>query len=182
MIKTRWTKREDNILRSMRAENASTPEIAARIGRTYSGVKRRAQWLGLVRYHRRTDYRSETKSRFPLRAREIAEIVRKFHRMDERHFYGSHRTRRYCYPRQMAMYLLVTLTNLSLPQIAGIFGKDHTTVIYAGRAVASRMEDDPHVALVVTRLFNLVMLRCAQIAAAMAWDEFERCAATGTDS
>lgn len=42
--------------------------------------------------------------------------------------------------RQIAMYLARELTGLSLTQIARGFGRDHTTVMYAVRAVAGRLE------------------------------------------
>ncbi|MDR3295868.1 MAG: chromosomal replication initiator protein DnaA [Clostridiales Family XIII bacterium] len=42
------------------------------------------------------------------------------------------RSRKYSYPRQIAMYLCRTMTTLSLPKIGECFGnKDHTTVLYA---------------------------------------------------
>jgi hypothetical protein len=53
-----------------------------------------------------------------------------------------------CHPRQIAMYLASELTPKSLPVIGRQFGgRDHTTVIHAIRAVKSRMERDPEVAL-----------------------------------
>jgi len=42
--------------------------------------------------------------------------------------------------RQIAMYLARELTCLSLTQIARSFGRDHTTVMYAARAVHGRLE------------------------------------------
>ena len=39
------------------------------------------------------------------------------------------------YDRQMAMYLIRKLTNLSLPDIGKEFGRDHSTVLYAIRKV-----------------------------------------------
>jgi chromosomal replication initiation ATPase DnaA len=43
--------------------------------------------------------------------------------------------RRHIRARQMAMYLMRTLTDHSLPRIAKIFGRDHTTVYWGYRVV-----------------------------------------------
>jgi hypothetical protein len=52
------------------------------------------------------------------------------------------------HPRQIAMYLASTLTPKSLPEIGRRFGgRDHTTVIYAIKAVKSRMESDAEILL-----------------------------------
>lgn len=50
------------------------------------------------------------------------------------------------HPRQVAMYLAAELTPKSLPEIGRRFGgRDHTTVIWAIRAVKARIADDPEV-------------------------------------
>ncbi len=56
---------------------------------------------------------------------------------------GSRRTRSVALPRQVAMYLLRQLTELSLVEIGRIFGgRDHTTVIYACDRVAELIAAD----------------------------------------
>ncbi len=45
-------------------------------------------------------------------------------------------------PRQVAMYLCRSLTQASLPEIGGAFGKTHATILHACRLVTSRMEKD----------------------------------------
>lgn len=47
------------------------------------------------------------------------------------------RVRRVARPRQVVMYLAHTYGNASLPEIGRHFGKDHTTVLHACRAVAA---------------------------------------------
>ncbi len=42
--------------------------------------------------------------------------------------------------RQLAMYLARELTPMSLTEIARGFGRDHTTVLHAVRAVSARLE------------------------------------------
>lgn len=51
------------------------------------------------------------------------------------------RHRKVAWPRQIAMYLTRELTGASLPMIGRHFGRDHTTVLHACRAVTRRLSD-----------------------------------------
>ncbi len=53
---------------------------------------------------------------------------------------GKKRTARVAEARQVAMYLIRTLTDLSLVDIAASFGKDHGTVIYAVKRIKAKCE------------------------------------------
>lgn len=56
---------------------------------------------------------------------------------------GRRRTQSVVVPRQVSMYLLRQLTNLSLEEIGQHFGgRDHSTVLYAVGKVKERMADD----------------------------------------
>ena len=58
--------------------------------------------------------------------------------------FGQRRTRSVALPRQVAMYLLRQLTDLSLMEIGRMFGgRDHTTVLYACEKVALQVASDP---------------------------------------
>src|SRR5262249_17243195 len=63
---------------------------------------------------------------------------------------GKRRTKNVALPRQVAMYLMRQLTDLSLVEIGRVFGRDHTTVLYAcdkvGNVLASGPEGDRTVA------------------------------------
>jgi chromosomal replication initiator protein len=60
----------------------------------------------------------------------------------------SSREPRVSHPRQIAMFLARELTKLSYPNIGQLFGgRDHTTVLYAIRAVRKRAETDAYVEL-----------------------------------
>jgi len=53
-------------------------------------------------------------------------------------------------PRQIAMYLCKTLTNLSYPEIGKFFGKKHhTTVLYAVNKIQKRINEDPKFARLI---------------------------------
>jgi chromosomal replication initiator protein len=57
---------------------------------------------------------------------------------------GKRRTKTIALPRQVAMYLLRQLTDLSLMEIGRLFGgRDHTTVMYACDKVGRVINEDP---------------------------------------
>ena len=66
--------------------------------------------------------------------------VCKFYNIDESVLRGSQRTKNVAEARQIAMYLIRKLTNLSLPDIGVEFGKDHTTVLHSIRKVESDLK------------------------------------------
>jgi len=56
---------------------------------------------------------------------------------------SARRNRSFAYPRQLAMYLIRELMNLSFPEIGRTFGgKDHTTVIHACKKLRSLLQED----------------------------------------
>jgi chromosomal replication initiator protein len=56
---------------------------------------------------------------------------------------GQRRTQNVAHPRQVAMYLMRQLTDLSLVEIGRVFGgRDHTTVMYACERVAERISGE----------------------------------------
>jgi chromosomal replication initiator protein len=66
---------------------------------------------------------------------------------------SSSRTARLAWPRQLAMYLTRELTGQSLPTIGREFGgRDHTTVLYACRRAARRLEGDSDARTAVEKL------------------------------
>ena len=66
---------------------------------------------------------------------------------------SNSRTARVAWPRQLAMYLARELTGQSLPAIGREFGgRDHTTVMYACRRAARRLEGDSDARAAVEKL------------------------------
>jgi chromosomal replication initiator protein len=69
--------------------------------------------------------------------------------------FGKRRTRSIAMPRQIAMYLVRQLTELSLVEIGRLFGgRDHTTVIYACEKVGREMTTDSELAEKVNGLIS----------------------------
>ena len=65
----------------------------------------------------------------------IISQVCKFYSVEESTLRGSQKSKGIAEARQVAMYLIRKLTNLSLPDIGKEFGKDHSTVLYNIRKV-----------------------------------------------
>ena len=70
----------------------------------------------------------------------IISQVCKFYSVDETVLRGTQRNRGVSEARQMSMYLIRKLTNLSLPDIGNEFAKDHTTVLHAIRKVETALK------------------------------------------
>ncbi len=74
-------------------------------------------------------------------AEEIKRSVAEHYDLDVAILSGKKRTARVAEARQVAMFLVRSLTDLSLVEVAAAFGKDHGTVIYAVKKVKKRCED-----------------------------------------
>ncbi|MGM9640468.1 MAG: chromosomal replication initiator protein DnaA [Faecousia sp.] len=74
----------------------------------------------------------------------IIEQVSRFYSIDQSVIRGTLKNKGTAEARQVAMYLIRHLTNLSLPEIGREFGRDHTTVIHSIRKVESILKDPNH--------------------------------------
>ena len=70
----------------------------------------------------------------------IISQVCKFYDIDEIVLRGSNKSKGTSEARQVAMYLIRKLTNLSLPDIGQEFARDHTTALYAIRKVETELK------------------------------------------
>ena len=76
----------------------------------------------------------------------IISQVCKFYSVDETVLRGTLKNKGTTEARQMAMYLIRKLTNLSLPDIGKEFNRDHSTVLYAIRKVETALKaGDAHI-------------------------------------
>ena len=71
----------------------------------------------------------------------IISQVCKFYSVDETVMRGTQKSKGIAEARQVAMYLVRQLTNLSLPDIGQEFGKDHSTVLYNVRKVEVELKN-----------------------------------------
>lgn len=84
-------------------------------------------------------YKGKTET-LPTPSLIISEVSR-FYSIPESTLRGTLKNKGTAEARQVAMYLIRQLTNLSLPDIGREFGKDHSTVIYAIRKVEQALEN-----------------------------------------
>jgi hypothetical protein len=75
----------------------------------------------------------------------IQEEVAKFYGIDVKHLRVATRVQRILLPRQVAIFLLRKLTDLSLKEIGKLFGgKDHTTIMHCCQRIQTAIEvNDP---------------------------------------
>ena len=71
----------------------------------------------------------------------IISQVCKFYSVDEVALRGNQKSKGIAEPRQVAMYLVRKLTNLSFPDIGKEFAKDHSTVMYNIKKVEVALKD-----------------------------------------
>lgn len=100
------------------------------------------------------DIRKTLEIAFPQRLtiRDIQDEVAQFYGINPDYMRDpdgiGRREPRVSHPRQMAMFMSREFTEFSLPDIGRLFGgRDHTTVMYALKAVKQRSRKDPYVDL-----------------------------------
>jgi chromosomal replication initiator protein len=80
----------------------------------------------------------------PVSLEKIQEVVARHYHLDVHEMKSRRRTDAIAFPRQIAMYLARSLTEMSTTQIGDSFGgKDHTTVMHATNKVKNRLDSDP---------------------------------------
>ena len=79
----------------------------------------------------------------------IINATANYFNMTEADLTGVNRTKGVTEARQISMYLIRTLTNLSLPDIGKIFNRNHSTVLVSIRKIESQMEKNPELAAVI---------------------------------
>ena len=70
-------------------------------------------------------------STVPLSLEQIIELTADHFNITVEQMHSNSRSKKICFPRQIAMYLCRTFTSYSLPVIGEAFGKDHTTIMHA---------------------------------------------------
>lgn len=91
----------------------------------------------------------------PVSVESIQETVSQHFRLSVADLKSHRRGRSVSFPRQVAMYLSRTLADASFPSIAEKFGgRDHSTVMYAVRAVEEKRDRDPDTGSLLRTLEN----------------------------
>ena len=89
----------------------------------------------------------------PITAAEILKVVANHYGIKVSDMKTKSNARPIAYPRQVAMHLCKTLTDLSYPEIGKLFNnKHHSTVIYSVEKIERLKEEDPSVANTIEML------------------------------
>jgi chromosomal replication initiator protein len=89
----------------------------------------------------------------PIRVEDIKEVITRHFNLDIKDMTSKRRTDAVAFPRQIAMYLARTLTELSTTEIGDAFGgKDHTTVMHACNKIKTKMQSDPYFTALVNKI------------------------------
>lgn len=87
----------------------------------------------------------------------IQRVVADFFNMKVSDLRAKRRNRSVAHPRQIAMYLIRTLTSHSLPEIGEYFGgRDHTTVLHSFNKIDKEVEEKPETRRAVDELKDLL--------------------------
>jgi chromosomal replication initiator protein len=87
---------------------------------------------------------------------EINEAVCRYYQLSKDDINGTSRIKAIAMARQIAMYLCREMTDLSLPKIGELFGRDHTTVMYACKKVSEMMRERHYVYNQVTEIIERI--------------------------
>ncbi len=86
---------------------------------------------------------SESKENKKIDVPLVKKVVTDYYNLKLEDMDSKKRTQNISFPRQIAMYLVRELTDLSLPQIGEDFGgRDHTTVLHAYNKIEQKYEED----------------------------------------
>lgn len=95
----------------------------------------------------------------PISLEKIQKVVAKHYHVELHDMKSKRRTDAIAFPRQIAMYLARTLTEMSTTQIGDSFGgKDHTTVMHACNKVKGRLEADPFFTALINKIIQEIRL------------------------
>jgi len=89
----------------------------------------------------------------PITVDQVQRVVARHFNLDLRDMKSKRRTDAIAFPRQVAMYLARTLTELSTTEIGSNFGgKDHTTVMHACNKIKGKLSGDPYFVALVNKI------------------------------
>ena len=74
----------------------------------------------------------------------IKNVVAEKYNIELKDFSAKKRSEALAFPRQVAMYLACTMTDMTLKDIGDVFGRDHATVMYAKNKIGQLVQTDPY--------------------------------------
>ena len=84
----------------------------------------------------------------------IKKVVGKHFSVKMEDFNSKKKNQTIAWPRQIAMYLATTMTDLSLPEIGREFNRDHSTVVHARDLIKDKINVDPFFTAEVNQIIS----------------------------
>jgi chromosomal replication initiator protein len=92
-----------------------------------------------------------------LQAEDIINCVCSFYKITKNDMLGKKGIKEFVLPRQVAIYLILDMMSLPQLKVADIFGRDHTTVIYARDKIDSQMKMDNKLSIDVNDIKKMLL-------------------------
>ncbi|MBR3571238.1 MAG: chromosomal replication initiator protein DnaA, partial [Mycoplasmataceae bacterium] len=86
----------------------------------------------------------------------IQQKVAEYYKIKVDDLKAKRRTQDIAYPRQIAMYLCREMTDLSLPKIGELFGRDHSTVIHAYEKITQDIKNDQNLQISINHIKDMM--------------------------
>ncbi len=91
----------------------------------------------------------------PITIEAVQNVVAKHFNVSAQDMKSKKRTDAIAFPRQIAMYIIRTLTEHSTTDIGNAFGgRDHTTVMYAVEKIKNRLSKDPYFVALINKIIQ----------------------------
>ncbi len=88
---------------------------------------------------------------------KVLEKVCEFFEISQEDLKKEKRSKNIAFPRQIAMFLLRELTDLSFPEIGALLGaKHHTTALYAYKKLKEKLDKDKKIKEIITQLTQVI--------------------------
>ncbi len=95
---------------------------------------------------------------YSVNVNDILKAIARYFNVSLSDLKSSKKSRKFSYPRQIAMYLIRNLTSCSLKDIGALLGhKDHSTVIYAIKRIKTQKDIKPEIMEDIQRVNNLIL-------------------------
>ena len=92
-----------------------------------------------------------------VQAEDIINCVCNFYKISKNDMLGKKRNKEFVLPRQVAIYLILDMMSLPQLTVGNLFGRDHTTVIYARDKIDSQMKTDNKLSVEVNDIRKMLL-------------------------
>ncbi|MBR3603775.1 MAG: chromosomal replication initiator protein DnaA [Elusimicrobiaceae bacterium] len=92
--------------------------------------------------------------RLAVNVHTIKKVVGKYFKIEIEDFSSKRKMQSIAWPRQIAIYLTTSLTDMSLSEIGREFNRDHSTVVHARDLVKDKIKNDPFFAAEINRILS----------------------------